>query len=86
MVPVIDDDGAILWESNTIIRYLATSRGRADLLPNDPLQRAQVEKRMDWQGLTLTIAGGSLFRRLSGRTKTTIIAKQFSALLAPALM
>jgi glutathione S-transferase len=49
LVPVIDDDGAIVWESNTIIRYLAASRGRGDLLPSDPLQRARIEMWMDWQ-------------------------------------
>jgi glutathione S-transferase len=49
LVPVIDDGGAIVWESNAIIRYLAASRGRNDLLPTDPLQRAQVEMWMDWQ-------------------------------------
>lgn len=49
MVPVIDDDGAVIWESNTIVRYLAASRGRSDLLPPDPQQRAHVEKWMDWQ-------------------------------------
>jgi len=49
MVPVIDDDDVVVWESNTIIRYLAASRGRSDLLPVDPLQRARVEQWMDWQ-------------------------------------
>lgn len=49
MVPVIDDDGAVIWESNVIVRYLATSRGRADLAPADPVKRAQVEQWMDWQ-------------------------------------
>jgi glutathione S-transferase len=49
MVPVIDDGGAIIWESNTIIRYLAASRGRSDLLPVEPRQRAHVEMWMDWQ-------------------------------------
>ncbi|WP_267551527.1 glutathione S-transferase family protein [Rhizobium rhizogenes] len=49
MVPVIDDDGFILWESNTILRYLAASRGRTDLLPDDLKQRASIEKWMDWQ-------------------------------------
>lgn len=49
MVPVIDDGGTIIWESNTIVRYLAASRGRVELLPIDPGQRAQVEKWMDWQ-------------------------------------
>jgi glutathione S-transferase len=49
MVPVIDDGGTIIWESNTIVRYLAATRGRTDLLPADPAQRAHVEQWMDWQ-------------------------------------
>ena len=50
MVPVIDDGGAIIWESYTIIRYLAASRKRTDLLPANPAERAHVEMWMDWQG------------------------------------
>ena len=49
MVPVIDDDGKVVWESNVILRYLATSRGRADLLPAGAADRARVEQWMDWQ-------------------------------------
>jgi glutathione S-transferase len=49
MVPVIDDAGTIVWESNVILRYLAGSRGRTDLLPTDPAQRAHIEQWMDWQ-------------------------------------
>jgi glutathione S-transferase len=49
MVPVIDDDGTVVWESNVIVRYLATSRGRTDLLPSEPAARARVEQWMDWQ-------------------------------------
>lgn len=49
LVPVIDDAGTIVWESNVILRYLAGSRGRNDLLPTDPAQRAHVEQWMDWQ-------------------------------------
>jgi glutathione S-transferase len=49
MVPVIDDSGTIVWESNVIVRYLAARHGRADLLPTDPVQRAHVEQWMDWQ-------------------------------------
>ena len=49
MVPVLDDDGAIIRESNTIARYLAASRGRPDLLPLEPKRRAAVEMWMDWQ-------------------------------------
>ena len=53
LVPVLLDqrDGAevVLWESNTICRYLAGRAGREDLLPREPLARARVEQWMDWQ-------------------------------------
>ena len=49
MVPVIVDGEAVLWESNTICRYLAGKHGRDDLLPRDVLARAGVEQWMDWQ-------------------------------------
>jgi glutathione S-transferase len=50
MIPVINDDGVVIWESNTIVRYLAASRGRTDLLPSQPAGRAHIEQWMDWQG------------------------------------
>lgn len=49
LVPVIDDHGVRIWESNVILRYLAASRGRTDLLPAAPAERACVEQWMDWQ-------------------------------------
>jgi len=52
-VPVIKDDGFVLWESNTICRYLANKHGRADLLPADAMKRARVEQWMDWQATEL---------------------------------
>lgn len=48
VVPVIDDDGFVLRESNTIVRYLAAKHGRADLYPTDLKSRASVEAWMDW--------------------------------------
>jgi glutathione S-transferase len=50
MVPVIDDDGLVIWESNVILRYLASSRGRVDLFPPEASSRARIEQWMDWQG------------------------------------
>jgi glutathione S-transferase len=49
LVPVLLDGDAVLWESNTICRYLAGRQGRTDLLPAEPLARARVEQWMDWQ-------------------------------------
>ena len=49
LVPVIIDDEFVLWESNTICRYLVAKEGRDDLLPQTPRERALVEQWMDWQ-------------------------------------
>ena len=56
LVPVVRDGGLVLWESNTICRYLASRERRTDLLPNEPAPRAQVEKWMDWQLAELNTA------------------------------
>lgn len=48
VVPTIIDDGFVLWESNAIIRYLATRHG-GDLWPADPQARASGDRWMDWQ-------------------------------------
>ncbi|QEY72427.1 glutathione S-transferase [Pseudomonas denitrificans (nom. rej.)] len=47
VVPTLDDDGFVLWESNTIVRYLAAHYA-PDLYPQDLQQRASAEKWMDW--------------------------------------
>jgi glutathione S-transferase len=49
LVPVAIDGDAVLWESNTICRWLAGRAGRDDLLPREPLARARLEQWMDWQ-------------------------------------
>jgi glutathione S-transferase len=49
MVPVIQEGDFVLWESNTICRYLAGRDPRSKLLPKEPEPRALVEQWMDWQ-------------------------------------
>ena len=56
LVPVIDDEGFVLSESHAIIRYLAATHSRHDLLPLDPKKRATVESWMDWQGTEVSNA------------------------------
>ena len=56
LVPVIRDGEFVLWESNTICRYLAGREGRVDLLPTAPEARARVEQWMDWQATDLNTA------------------------------
>ena len=50
LVPVLLDDDFVLWESNSICRYLARKAERWDLLPAEPQPAAEVEHWMDWQG------------------------------------
>src|SRR3546814_10378455 len=49
LVPTMDEDGFVLWESNSIVRYLASGHGLGGLCPADPRQRADAERWMDWQ-------------------------------------
>lgn len=56
LVPVIEDDGFILRESNAILRYLASKNGRSDLYPTDVRARATVDQWMDW-GISDGFAG-----------------------------
>jgi glutathione S-transferase len=52
-VPVIDDDGTIVWESHTILRYLAAKYGRDRFWCEGPAERSGFERWMDWSQTTL---------------------------------
>lgn len=49
LVPVVQEGDFTLWESNTILRWIAATRGVGRFHDPDPNVRAQVEKWMDWQ-------------------------------------
>jgi glutathione S-transferase len=67
MVPVMIDCGFVLWESNTICRYLCAQHGGEALLPSAPQQRARVEQWMDWQATELNTAWRYAFMALVRR-------------------
>lgn len=48
LVPTIDDNGLVLWESHAIVRYLAAKHSFGDLCPDDPKARAIADQWMDW--------------------------------------
>jgi glutathione S-transferase len=67
LVPVIDDDGFVLWESNSIVRYLAGKHGMGTLCPDSPQARADADRWMEWHstsawGTALRIAFFNLYR------------------------
>ena len=79
MVPVIDDDGFVLWESNAICRYLASKQPRGALLPEDPHARALAEQWMDWQATELNTAWRYAFLALSRKSAAHTDTKAISA-------
>jgi glutathione S-transferase len=61
LVPTIEEeDGFTLWESNSIVRYLA-AKHKSSLEPADLRVRAQAQKWMDWQLTVMAPAIGPLF-------------------------
>ena len=48
-IPVLEDNGFVLWESNAIIQYLAGKRPESGLLPSDSRERAEVNRWQFWE-------------------------------------
>lgn len=49
LIPTLEDEDFILWESNAIVRYLAGKYSVGTLCPADLRQRADADRWMDWQ-------------------------------------
>jgi glutathione S-transferase len=60
-VPTLVDDEVIIWESNTILRYLAT-KAKSALYPDDAARRTHVDRWMDWQLASLNNPYLAMFR------------------------
>lgn len=68
LVPTLEeDDGFLLWESNAIVRYLASKHGAGTLEPADPHTRARAHQWMDWQ---LTVYGPAITPVFWGLVRT----------------
>lgn len=48
LVPTIEEDGFILWESHSIVRYLSAKHGKGVLWPLDERTRGLANQWMDW--------------------------------------
>ena len=60
-VPVINDNGRIVWESHSIIRYLAARYGEGTFWPPEPSERSLADRWMDWSLATLQPAFMDVF-------------------------
>lgn len=64
LVPLMDDNGFTLWESNVIVRYLGARYGAGTFYPEGLRERFDAERWMDWQQTTLNPAGRDAFVQL----------------------
>lgn len=56
VVPTLVDGDLVIWESNSILRYLATKHGAGAIYPSELVARTRIEQWLDWQ-LTTAITG-----------------------------
>ncbi|BAI75400.1 glutathione S-transferase (plasmid) [Azospirillum sp. B510] len=71
-VPVLDDEGVIVPDSNAILVYLAKKAGRGDWLPEDPAGAAAVQR---W----LSVAAGELAYGPAAARLVTLFGATFNA-------
>jgi glutathione S-transferase len=64
LVPLMEDEGFTLWESNVIVRYLCAKHSDGKLYPATLNGRFDAERWMDWQQTTLNPAGRDAFIQL----------------------
>ena len=78
VVPIIDDDGFVLWEGNAIARYLAGRYGRAPFWPDLPAARASAGRWMDFQLSTLRAHLHLLIRGTPDAAQAARVAADFA--------
>lgn len=49
LVPTLEDGDRLLWESNAIMQYLADLKPENNLLPREPMARADVTRWQCWE-------------------------------------
>jgi glutathione S-transferase len=81
LVPTLqEEDGFLLWESNSIVRYLAGKYDRTGVLePKDAHHRALASQWMDWQ---LSVVGPAITPAFWGLIRTPAEKRDLAAIKA----
>jgi glutathione S-transferase len=81
LVPTLEEeDGFLLWESNSIVRYLAGKHDKAGVLePKDAHARALASQWMDWQ---LSVVGPAITPAFWGLIRTPEDKRDLAAIKA----
>ncbi|UCH47488.1 MAG: glutathione S-transferase [Betaproteobacteria bacterium] len=64
LVPTVEVDGLVLWESNSVVRYLTARDSAGELWPEDLAVRAVADRWMDWMNTVFWPAFKDLFWNL----------------------
>ena len=79
LVPTLEEeDGFLLWESNSIVRYLA-AKHKGAIEPADPKTRALASQWMDWQ---LSVLGPAITPMFWGLVRTPVEQRDMKAIAA----
>ena len=80
LVPTLEEeDGFLLWESNSVVRYLGEKHGQGTIWPADIRTRALASKWMDWQ---LSVAGPAITPAFWGLIRTPPEKRDHAAIKA----
>jgi glutathione S-transferase len=79
LVPTMVEGDFVLWESNSIIRYLARIYGAGTLEPSGQKEIALASQWMDWQ---LTVVGPVFFAAFWGLIRTPAEKRDMAAITA----
>ena len=78
LVPTLEEeDGFLLWESNSIVRYLAAKHRAGVLEPADAHARARASAWMDWQ---LSVAAPAISDAFMGLIRTPPEKRNYAAI------
>jgi glutathione S-transferase len=82
-IPLLDDEGFFLWESNVIVRYLCAKHALGSLYPEQLVERFDAERWMDWQQAHINPAGRNafvqLFRTPEAERQPALISQSIAA-------
>ena len=77
LVPTLQDGEYLLWESNSIVRYLARIHGKGTLEPSDLKSYCLANQWMDWQ---LSVVGPAIFACFWGLIRTPAEKRDMAAI------
>lgn len=73
-IPVLEDNGFLVWESNAILCYLAAQKPESGLLLTDPKGMAMMQQWLQWHATSLSpsttdVMMQTIYARMMGREK-----------------